>query len=294
MKRLALISTLAACLAAPVALQADNGTIHNRGSDTLFPIAQAWATAYQSKHPETAIDVRGCGSDSGFLALINKTAHLASSSRAIKKKELTEAEKNGVSPREHLVGYDALSILVNKANPVSWISVPSLAEVYGEKGTLDDWNKLGVAVPGCPKNKITVVGRQVGSGTHLFFQETVLGKQREFKHDDSVMDVHDSNDVPNIVAQNPCAIGYVGMAYEAPDVKKLKISKDRNTAVIDATMTTAIDGTYPIARPLFMYTNGEPEGRLKAYLDWIKSDEGQCMLIEKGYAPVRHVACGGR
>ncbi|MBF0125504.1 MAG: PstS family phosphate ABC transporter substrate-binding protein [Magnetococcales bacterium] len=293
MKYFAFTSTFLACCTLSVVGHARD-TIHNRGSDTLIPIAQAWATAYQSINPDVAIDVRGCGSDSGFLALINKTAGLANSSRAIKKKELLEANRNGVNPKEHLVGYDALSILVNKANPLSWTSVPSLAEIYGEGGSIDDWNKLGVAVPGCQKNKITVVGRPVWSGTHLFFQETILGKQREFRHDVNVVDVHNSDDIPGIINKDPCAIGYVSMAYDATDVKKLKISKDRNTAVVEATVAAAIDGSYPIARPLFMYTDGEPSGNLKAYLDWIKSDEGQCLLTQKGFAPIRSVTCGAK
>ena len=99
-------------------------------------------------------------------------------------------------------------------------------------------------------------------------------------------DMHGSKDVVDLVEKTPCAIGYSGLAYATDHVKMACIATDDGAACVNPSVATAIDGSYPIARPLFMYTNGEPTGAIKEYLDWILSDEGQCIILDKGYAPV--------
>ena len=95
----------------------------------------------------------------------------------------------------------------------------------------------------------------------------------------------------DLVEKTPCAIGYSGLAYATDHVKLACVEKDGDTACVTPSVASASDGSYPIARPLFMYTNGQPEGAIEQYLDWIKSDEGQCIIRDKGYAPVRGMSC---
>lgn len=295
--KLSTLETLAATLlAGTVGLFAVDGfartMIQNKGSDTLVNVAQAWAEAYQKIKPDIAVAVTGGGSGTGIAAMINGTVDLANSSRAMKDKEIAEAKKNGVDPKEHLVGYDALAIFVHKSNPLKSISIKKLAEIYGDGGDIDNWSKMGITVPGCQGNKIVVVSRQNNSGTYIYFQEAVLGEKRDFRL--GTKDLHGSKDVVDLVEKTPCAIGYSGLAYDSPHVKKLPVSLDDAAAPVEANMKNAIDKSYPVARPLFMYTKGDPQGDVKSYLDWIKSDVGQCIIQDKGYAPTHEVKCAAK
>ncbi|MBF0190661.1 MAG: phosphate ABC transporter substrate-binding protein [Magnetococcales bacterium] len=263
--------------------------IQNKGSDTLVNVAQAWAEAYQKIKPDVAVAVTGGGSGTGIAAMINGTVDLANSSRSMKEKEIDAAKKNGITPIEHLVGYDALAIFVHKDNPMKSITIKQLADIYGDGGTVTKWSQLGLTIPGCKGDQIIVVSRQNNSGTYMYFQEAVLGEGKDFRL--GTKDMHGSKDVVDLVEKTPCAIGYSGLAYDSPHVRKPPVAKDDKATPVDANMDNAVSRLYPIARPLFMYTKGEPAGDVKAYLDWIKTDIGQCIIQEKGYAPMRPVKC---
>lgn len=263
--------------------------LENKGSDTLVNVAQAWAEAYRDVNPNIAIAVTGGGSGTGIAALINGTVDIANSSRAIKDSELEQARANGNEPVEFVVGYDALAVYVHQDNPLTSLTIAQLAEIYGEGGSIDRWSDLGVTVPGCSSDEIIRVSRQNNSGTYVYFREAVLGENRDFKL--GSRDMHGSKDVVDLVEKTPCAIGYSGLAYATPHVKMLAIAADENSEPVAPSVETAVNGSYPIARPLFMYTLGEPEGAVKEYLDWVRSDEGQCIILEKGYAPYRDVQC---
>lgn len=264
----------------------DRQVLQNKGSDTLVNVAQAWAEAYKEVNPKLAIAVTGGGSGTGISALINGTVDLANSSRQIKEQELAAAKKNGVQPVEHVVGYDALAIFVHKQNPLKEISLEQLAAVYGEGGTAETWGALGVTVPGCESDEIILLSRQNNSGTFQYFKEAVL-KDKEFKLGSS--DLHGSKDVVDTVMKTPCAIGYSGLAYAGPEVSTPCIKA--GDKCVPPTVENAGNQSYPIARPLFMYTNGQPSGDVKTYLDWIKSDTGQCIIHKMGYAPAAKVKC---
>ena len=263
--------------------------IQNKGSDTLVNVAQAWAEAYQKVDPEVAVAVSGGGSGTGIAALINGTVDIANASRQIKDKEAELAKQRGNMPVEHVVGYDALAVFINTANPADKLSIPQLKEIFGRGGKSTKWTDLGIEVPGCKGQEIVVVSRQNNSGTYAYFKKAVLGKGGKFRQ--GTLDMHGSKDVVDLVEKTPCAIGYSGLAYATDHIKMACIANENGGDCVSPSVTTASDNSYPIARPLFMYTNGEPQGAIKTYLDWILSDTGQCIIKDKGYAPLRSVTC---
>ena len=262
--------------------------IQNKGSDTLVNVAQAWAEAYPEVNPDVAVAVSGGGSGTGIAAMINGTVDIANASRKMKEKEMKLAKENGQSPVEHVVGFDALAVFIHKDNPVKSMTLAQLKDIYGRKPKVKKWSDMGITVPGC-KDEIVVVSRQNNSGTYVYFKETVLGKKGKYRQ--GTLDMHGSKDVVDLVEKTPCAIGYSGLAYATDHLKMVCIAKDDADACVVPSVKTASDRSYPVARPLFMYTNGEPEGAVKEYLDWIKSDTGQCILKDKGYAPVSDITC---
>ena len=264
--------------------------IQNKGSDTLVNVAQAWAEEYKEVNPSVAVAVTGGGSGTGISAMINGTVDIANASRKMKDKEIEAARDNGVDPVEWVVGFDALAVFVHPNNPVQGFTLQQLAGIYGEGGATGTWDQLGLEIPGCDSKEIVRVSRQNNSGTYVYFQEAVRGKGRDYKM--GSRDMHGSKDVVDLVEHTPCAIGYSGLAYANEHVKMPCIAAAEGSDCLAPSSDSAIDGSYPIARPLFMYTAGQPEGVIKGYMDWILSDAGQCIIAEKGYAPVRMVDCG--
>ena len=263
--------------------------IQNKGSDTLVNVAQAWAEAYQGVSPDVVVAVSGGGSGTGIAALINGTVDIANASRAIKDKELKLAQDNGQNPVQHVVGFDALAVYLHPDNPMDEISTDQLAQIYADGGSYLSWTALGVEVPGCQDQEIVVVSRQNNSGTYAYFREAVLG-DADFKL--GTRDMHGSKDVVDLVENTPCAIGYSGLAYATDHVKLACIAAETGGPCTNPSVSSAVDGSYPIARPLFMYTNGQPTGFIGDYMNWIMSNEGQCIILNKGYAPAAEVNCG--
>lgn len=262
--------------------------IQNKGSDTLVNVAQAWAEAYQTVNSEVAVAVTGGGSGTGIAALLNGTVDIANSSRQIKESETASLKEGGHSPVEFVVGYDALAIFIHPDNPLNEISIEQIKNIYAEGGPFEKWSQLGVTVPGCDSDEIIRVSRQNNSGTYEYFREAVLGSG-DFKH--GSRDMHGSKDVVDLVMNTACAIGYSGLAYATHEVKMPCVTSVAEGACVVPTIESSIDGSYPIARPLFMYTADQPEGAVKSYLDWILSDAGQCIIQEIGYAPVSTPDC---
>ena len=264
--------------------------IQNKGSDTLVNVAQAWAENYKDVNPNVAVAVTGGGSGTGISSMINGTVDLANASRKMKDKELDLARENGIEPIEFTVGFDALAVFVHHDNPAEGFTLEQLAGIYGEMGDIESWDQLGIEIPGCDSDEIVRVSRQNNSGTYVYFKEAVLGREQDYRL--GSRDMHGSKDVVDLVLNTPCAIGYSGLAYATDEVRMPCIQSGADSDCVAPSVDTAIDGTYPIARPLFMYTAGQPEGAVKEYLDWILSDAGQCIILDKGYAPVDAVTCG--
>ncbi len=259
--------------------------IHNCGSDTMVNLAQTWAEEYAKIDPTVSVEVSGGGSGTGIAALISGTVDLANSSRQMEPEEMKRAEENAEKlPQKFVVGYDALAVYVHKDNPLNEITIEQLADIYGEGGNITKWSQLGIEHPACEKDEIIRISRQSNSGTYHYFREALLGTERDFKL--GSRDLHGSKDVVELVERTPCAIGYSGMGYATDRVKKLKIAKKAGEPAYEPTVETTLDGTYPIARPLYMYSLGEPTGAVKKYLEWIYSDVGQKIVEESGYVPM--------
>jgi phosphate transport system substrate-binding protein len=262
-------------------------SIQNIGSDTMVNLAQAWAEEYAKVDPSVSIEVSGGGTGQGVAALINGTADIANASRKLEPEEVEKAKKaHGHEPGESMVGYDALSIYVHKDNPINEIGMDELSEIFREGGKLERWDQLGVKViPGATDTKIVRVSRQNNSGTYHYFREVVLGKKADFKA--GSLDMNGSKDVVELVSRTPTAIGYSGLGYASPGVKTLKVSTKKGEPGVAPSVATTLDKTYPIARPLFMYTPGAPSPEVKKYLDWIHSPGGQKIVQETGYVPLQ-------
>jgi phosphate transport system substrate-binding protein len=258
--------------------------VQNKGSDTMVNVAQAWAEAYRKFAPEVSVEVSGGGSGVGIAALIKGSVHLANSSRNLKKSEIDQAVANtGKETKEYIVGYDALAVYVHRDNPLEEISLARLAEIYVEGGRIRNWSQLGVVIPRGRTDKIIRVNRQSSSGTYEFFRERVLDRR------DFALGSHDMNgskEAVELVGNTPAAIGYSGMGYATKAVKILRVSPAPGDPGVAPNMENTLNGKYPIARSLLMYTLGEPEGAVKDYLDWIMSDAGQEIVEASGFVPL--------
>jgi phosphate transport system substrate-binding protein len=287
-KSLCAIFALSITLYGGLALATED-IIRIKGSDTLFVVAQAWAEAYDRIHPEVTVSVGGGGSGTGIAALLNGTVDIANASRRADSAELERAKRLGMELQEHVVGYDALAVYLHRDNPAESLSFSQLARIFGRGTEVRRWSDLGIQVPGCRDQEIVRVGRQNNSGTYAYFRNAVLGKGQGF--DMGIHDLLGSKDVVHLVEKTPCAIGYSGLAYATPKVKLACIAKEEDGPCIEPNIASAADHSYPIARPLFMFSKGSADPEVKDYLKWILSDAGQCILLEKGYAPVRQVEC---
>lgn len=256
-------------------------TIQNKGSDTLVNVALAWAEAYRVVRPEVAIVVTGGGSGTGIASLINGTVDLANASRAITADEQAEAAANGVTPVEHVVARDAIAVVVHVSNPVDALTLQQLSDIY--TGKITNWREVGGE-----DRPIVLLSRESNSGTHVYFLEEVvrLGQadNRSVFSPETLL-LPSSEGISVEIRQNPNAIGYDGLGYVTPDQKVVAVGRDEGSFVLP-TVESVNSGDYPIARPLFMYTAGEPAGVVKDYLEWIRGAEAQAIVRELGFVPL--------
>ena len=255
--------------------------IENKGSDTIVNLALAWAEQYQSEHADVRISVTGGGSGTGIAALINNTVDIANASRKIKQEEIDEAKANGVEPVEHIIARDAIAVIVNPQNPVSKLTLQQLSDIYS--GKITNWSEVGGE-----DRPIVRLSRETNSGTHVYFLETVLrlgSKADKTLFSMDTLLLPSSEGIIVEVRQNPNAIGYDGLGYVPDDLKMIAIAKEAGGAYVLPSIETVNDKSYAIARDLYMYTNGEPTGIIKAYLDWILSPEAQKIVAELGFVP---------
>jgi phosphate transport system substrate-binding protein len=258
-------------------------TLENKGSDTMVNLALAWAEAYSQIQPDVQIAVTGGGSGTGIAALINGTVDMANASRQIKPEEEEQARANGIEPVQHTVAGDAIAIVVHPSNPVDGLTIPQLAEIY--TGRISNWTEVGGE-----DRPIVLLSRESNSGTHVFFLENVVrqgleGNDALFSPNTLLMP--SSEGISAEVRQNPNAIGYDGLGYVTPDQKVVAVAPAEGQPYIMPSVETVRDESYPIARGLYIYTAGEPQGAVQAYLDWILSSEGQSIVGELGFVPLQ-------
>ena len=258
--------------------------IENKGSDTIVNLALAWAETYQGEHSEVSISVTGGGSGTGLAALINKTVDIANASRQIKQEEIDQAKTNGVDPVEFVVAKDAIAVIVNPENPVTQLTLQQISDIYS--GKINNWEEVGGE-----DRPIVRLSRETNSGTHVYFLEKVIrlgDKNNKTMFSTDTLLLPSSEGIINEVRLNPNAIGYDGLGYVPKDLKMIEVGRDDAGPFVLPSIATVNDGSYPIARDLYMYTAGEPTGAVKDYLDWIMtSDEAQKIVAQLGFVPIK-------
>ena len=256
--------------------------IENKGSDTLVNLALAWAEEYMKTHPNVRISVTGGGSGTGIAAMINGTVSIANASRAMKPEEVAAAKANGIVPIEFTVAYDAIVVVVCPSNPVSRLTFQQISDIY--TGRIRNWSGVGGE-----NRPIVLLSRESNSGTYVYFLENVIRmgnpKSRLLFSPDTLL-MPSSEGISSEIRQNPNAIGYDGLGYVTGDQKVIAVSKDENGPFVIPSVKTVEDGSYPVARPLFMYTAGLPEGQIKEYIEWIHNG-GQTIVAKLGFVPLQ-------
>ncbi len=241
------------------------------GSTTVLPIVQKAAETFMDINPNARISVRGGGSGVGISALIDGTTDIANASRAIKAEEIEQAHGKGVSPVETAIAMDGIAIIVHSSNSIKGISLEQIKAIY--TGEISDWQEIGGK-----SGPIIIVSRDVSSGTFDTFKKLVLSGEKT--RADALM-LASNNAVTTTVANTPGAIGYVGLGYLIGDVAALEVNG------VYPSQKTIIDGEYKLARYLYMYTNGDPQGVGKEFIDFILSPQGQKIVEEQGFIPIR-------
>lgn len=280
---LLLMLVTAGCASGPVAQAEAEATavIQNKGSDTLVNLALAWAENYMTVHPDVRLSVTGGGSGTGIAAMINGTVDIANASRGMKEEERAAAQANGITPVEFTVARDAIAIVVNPSNPVQGLTLQQISDIYMNKIT--NWREVGGE-----DRPIVLLSRESNSGTYVYFLEHVirLGQSNDDLFSPDTLLMPSSEGISAEVRQNPNAIGYDGLGYVTPDQKMVPVAADAAGPYVLPSVATVNDGSYPISRPLYMYTAGQPQGQVKAYMDWILGD-GQALVATLGFVPLQ-------
>lgn len=280
---LLLVATTAGCASRPVAAEGAaqaTAVIQNKGSDTLVNLALAWAETYMAEHPDVRISVTGGGSGTGIAAMINGTVDLANASREMKTEEIEAARKNGIEPVEFTVARDAIAVVVNPENPVQGLTLQQVSDIY--TGKITNWREVGGE-----DRPIVLLSRESNSGTYVYFLEHVvrLGQKSDLLFAPDTLLMPSSEGISVEVRQNPNAIGYDGLGYVTDDQKVIAVAAEAGASYVLPSVATVNDGAYPISRPLYMYTAGDPQGQVKAYLEWVLGP-GQAVVPMLGFVPL--------
>lgn len=258
-------------------------SIQVKGSDTMVNLGQAWAEKYMEENAGDFVAVTGGGSGTGLSSLISGTCSIAMSSRNIKEKEITLAKQKGIDPNEIKVALDGLAVVVNTSNPVSNLTLGQLADIF--TGRVSNWKDVGGK-----DEKIVVLSREVNSGTHVYFKEHVLRRNDPASKEEfspGALMLSSSQAIADEVAGNSAAIGYYGMGYISAKQKPVAIAKDEKSQYIEPVIENVINGSYPISRPLLVYTNGLPQGLVRKFVDFTLSKEGQDIVLATDFVPVK-------
>jgi phosphate transport system substrate-binding protein len=256
------------------------GTIQIKGSDTLVNAAQKVSEEFMKKYPDVFVSVTGGGTGVGIASLINKSCDIASASRKMMPKEIETAQKQGVFPKEFIVAYDGVTVIVNKSNPIERLSIQDLHKIFTGKST--NWKEFGGKdIP------IVTLSREVNSGTHMYFKEKVIqlgDKTSSQEFLPQTLLLSSSQAIVEEVATNHAAVGYLGMGYISDRTKTLLLGENGQSYLPDT--ETIRSGQYSLSRSLYFYTDGEPKGSVKLFIDFALSLAGQQQFKETGFVPL--------
>ncbi|MDD5497810.1 MAG: phosphate ABC transporter substrate-binding protein [Atribacterota bacterium] len=258
-------------LPASVKVSASEQVIVVKGSTTVLPIAQPCAEVFMDQNPDIDISIQGGGSGVGITSLIDGTCDIGNSSRPVKEEEVAKAKEKGVELFANIIAKDAIAVIVHTSNKIDGLTLEQIKAIF--TGEISNWSPVGGE-----DQVIVVVSRDSASGTFEAFNELALHKEK--LRPDALMQASNAA-VATTVANTPGAIGYVGLGYVTSQVKAIKVND------IIPSKETVNDNSYPLARPLFMYTNGEPEGIVKDFIDFVLSAEGQKLVEENGFIRVK-------
>jgi phosphate transport system substrate-binding protein len=270
------LAVLFIALAASMSVNAED-KITVKGSDTMVILAQRWAEKYMAAHPDVVIQVTGGGSGTGISALINGTTDICNASRPMKPSERDKLKQRFGTPGVEIKSArDGLAVYVNESSPITELSLEQIRKIY--TGKITNWKEIGG-----PDGRIIVYGRENNSGTYVYFKDFVL---EGADYTASMQSMPGTSAVVNAVAKDRAGIGYGGSAY-GKGIREIKVKAEAGGTAYAPTLENIKSGDYPITRFLFMYLKNRPTGALKQYIDWILGDEGQKIVNEVGYFPIR-------
>jgi len=269
-----------------------SGNLSSVGSDTLANLMTLWAEEFKRNYPNVNIQIQAAGSSTAAPALIEGTSNIGPMSRMMKDKELAAFEtKYGYKPTAVPVAIDALAVFVNKDNPVEGLKIADVDAIFsatrkcGGEADIVNWGQVGVA-GALGQRDMQIYGRNSVSGTYGYFKSKALCKG-DFKN--SVNEQPGSASVVQSVATSLNGIGYSGIGYKTSSVRAVPLSK-KGGAFIEATPDNATNGTYPLARFLYVYVNKAPNKNLspleREFVKLVMSKVGQEVVVKDGYIPL--------
>jgi len=258
-------------------------SIQIKGSDTMVNLTQAWTEAFTKENPGINISVTGGGSGTGIASFISGNCDIISASRQMTVEEIELAKKNGIEEKEYIAALDGIVVVVNPKNPVSKLTVDQLSDIF--MGKIKNWKEVGGN-----NSSIVILSREINSGTHVFFKEHVLRKgnpkgTEEFSP--NALLLPSSQAIADEVAQNSGTIGYYGMGYISPNQKLVAVSKGPKMPFIEPSIDTVKKGSYPISRPLYLYTKKDAPEMVTKFIDFAFSQEGQEIVRKTDFVPVK-------
>lgn len=257
--------------------EARSKVVQLKGSDTILNASQAIAEKYMSTHKGARIAVTGGGSGVGISALINKTTDIAMASRNMKDKEFEQAKARGINVDEIVVGYDGITIIANKSNPLKDIDDKTLGKIF--RGEIKNWKEVGG-----DDAPIVVLSRDSSSGTHEFFKEHIIREgnpKGTQEYGPKTLYMPSNQSIKQEVANNKYAIGYIGMGYMDDSVEAIKVDG------VEASRENVLSKKYPIARHVYWYTTKDRDGVVKDLVDFAVSPDGQAIIKDEGFVPVK-------
>ncbi len=276
-KKIAVATALSILLVSALVYSSLTGSITIKGSDTMVILAQRWAEDFMAKNPGVTIQVTGGGSGTGISAIINGTTDICNASRPMKS-----SERNKLKERYSYLGVevkaarDGIAFYVHESNPVQELTLEQLYGIY--TGSITNWKQVGGS-----DTRIILYGRENSSGTYVYVRDFVL-KGRDYAG--TMQSMPGTAAVVNAISRDENGIGYGGAAY-GKGIRFLKVKKDASSTAYEPNMENVKTGKYPVSRFLYMYLRNKPTGVIKAYIDWVLSDEGQAVVDKVGYFPIR-------